>query len=88
MKEFDDFDPPCPDSTVAVYCMVLGVGDSAINNDTSREALGNLADKAHNVVMKLLRRHASDSPGPEDQRRFVIDLLTKALAIAKGEEKL
>lgn len=44
--------------------------------------------KAEAHLNKILRRHLSDGSEHEDQTKVIINVLTDALAIAKGDLKL
>lgn len=88
MIDLDDFELPSAGATFWDYCLVFSVANSALHSGISAEEAKRTSRIVMDLVMRLLKKHGSDSPGREDQRRFVIELLTKALAIAKGEEQL
>ena len=85
MTGFGDFALPCGVEALVGYFTIFAVALSVAETDKSNVELQKFVE---NTIMKLFKKHGSDSPGKEDQRRFVIELLTKALAIAKGEEQL
>lgn len=43
---------------------------------------------AGKTILDLEKRFLSDSPSKHDKQRFVIELLSTALAVAKGERKV
>ena len=75
-------DLPCDIEMFLMYCSILSMAVQNNESSTQQETI----NKILNIVLRLLKKHGSDSPGAEDQRRFHVDLFTKALAIAKGEE--
>ena len=74
-----------PEGISSDYMNVLVIGSATANPLTSDAFVKVRIKKLALILDMLMKRHLSDSPGLSDKRKFSIDLLQTALAIAKGE---
>lgn len=77
-----------PEDLVSDYMNILTVGSATSSGVISDKALKVRIDKLGVALDKIMTKHLSDSPSLSDKRKFNIELLETALALAKGEFSL